>query len=61
MNYRIDITEEEAAKMNSKKFESLCSYISDDQMLSQKQLKVFFEKYKEGIINFPPTYKLSLT
>lgn len=60
MNYRIDTNEEEVIKINQSEFKSLNSYVIKDQMLSQKQLKLFFEEYHEGTIDFPPTYKMEL-
>jgi hypothetical protein len=58
LNYRISISLDEAKKLNSN-IENYKNLLDKDQLVQQKNLKSFLNKYKEWPITFAPTYKMS--
>ncbi|KAL8141799.1 hypothetical protein V2J09_014831 [Rumex salicifolius] len=58
LNYRLNMSDEEIRKLVfSKKWDEL---INSDQLMEQIRTGHVFDGWKEGLINFPPTYKYEI-
>jgi len=56
LNYRIDLDREECLKLiNEQKWEQLAEY---DQLRNEQIKERTFYRFREGALNFPPTYKM---